>query len=155
MPAGLSARFARHTRHASRVTRHAARHEARRATRHAARATRRCATPRPRSVTARRGAPTIGGVFDEQAGAVTRRQLIAAGVTEETVRAHLRAGRRRRAFPGVFRTFSGPPSSAATLWAALLTAGRGAVSSHETAAALGQGGRPATPTRCGAACRLQ
>lgn len=75
-------------------------------------------------------------MFDEQAGAVTRRQLIEAGVTEETVRAHLRAGRWRRAFAGVFWTFSGPPSRSATLWATLLTAGRGAVFSHETAAEL-------------------
>ncbi|MEV4517842.1 type IV toxin-antitoxin system AbiEi family antitoxin domain-containing protein [Dactylosporangium sp. NPDC049525] len=75
-------------------------------------------------------------MFDEQAGAVTRRQIIEAGLTEETVRARLRAGRWRRAFNGVYWMFSGPPSRAATLWATLLTAGRGAAFSHETAAEL-------------------
>jgi hypothetical protein len=83
-----------------------------------------------------RDAPRIGRVFDEQAGAVTRRQIIEAGLTMETVRAHLRAGRWSRAYPGVYWTFSGPPPRPATLWATLLTAGRGAVLSHETAAEL-------------------
>ncbi|GAA3192261.1 DUF559 domain-containing protein [Dactylosporangium siamense] len=75
-------------------------------------------------------------MFDEQGGAVTRAQAIAAGLTEDAVRAQLRAGRWRRAFNGVYWTFSGPPARTATLWATLLTAGRGAVFSHETAAEL-------------------
>jgi hypothetical protein len=75
-------------------------------------------------------------VFAEQAGAATRRQLLDSGLTEETIRARLRSGRWRTAYKGVYWTFSGSPPRAAALWTAVLTAGRGAVLSHETAAEL-------------------
>jgi hypothetical protein len=39
-------------------------------------------------------------------------------------------------YPGVYATFTGPPSRNARLWAAVLLAGSGAVLSHETAAEL-------------------
>lgn len=71
-----------------------------------------------------------------QRGVVTRQQAVACGLTPEQIRARLRSGRWRRLFPGVYATFSGTPPRSAQLWAALLTAGDGAVLSHETAAEL-------------------
>jgi hypothetical protein len=46
------------------------------------------------------------------------------------------SGRWRQLYPGVYATFTGPPGRRARLWAALLSAGSGAVLSHETAAEL-------------------
>lgn len=73
---------------------------------------------------------------EDQAGVITRRQALAAGLTEEQLRARLRSGRWRRASAGVYYTFTGEPPRLAALWAALLAAGPGAVLSHESAAEL-------------------
>ncbi|MEV0128920.1 hypothetical protein AB0H83_10680 [Dactylosporangium sp. NPDC050688] len=73
---------------------------------------------------------------DEQAGVITRRQAVAGGLTEEQIRARLHSGRWQRASAGVYYTFSGEPPRLAVLWAALLSAGPGAVLSHQTAAEL-------------------
>lgn len=75
-------------------------------------------------------------MFDERAGVATRATALAAGLTDETIRAHLRSGRWQRAFHGVYWTFSGTPTRPAVLWAVLTALGEGAVFSHETAAAL-------------------
>ena len=81
-----------------------------------------------------------------QSGVVTRRQLLGWGVTEDQIRANIAARRWTRLFPGVYATFSGPPSRPAQIWATLLRAGPGAVASHQTAAELvGLLDQPATP----------
>jgi hypothetical protein len=47
-------------------------------------------------------------VLGRQQGVISWRQAIAAGVTESTIRANVRAGRWRRVLPGVYATFSEP-----------------------------------------------
>jgi hypothetical protein len=48
----------------------------------------------------------------------------------------LRSDRWQRVYPGIYATFTGTPGRGAQLWAAVLSAGPGAVLSHETAAEL-------------------
>jgi hypothetical protein len=48
----------------------------------------------------------------------------------------IRSDRWQRVYPGVYATFTGVPGRGARLWAAVLSAGPGAVLSHETAAEL-------------------
>jgi hypothetical protein len=71
-----------------------------------------------------------------QHGVFTRRQAFEHGITPSRLAAQLRAGRWRRLHNHVYATFTGEPSRAAQLWAAVLRAGRGAVLSHQTAAEL-------------------
>ena len=81
-----------------------------------------------------------------QSGVATRRQLLECGLTEEQIRANIAARRWTKLLPGVYATFSGPPSRAAQIWAAVLRAGSGAVASHQTAAELiGLVDQPGTP----------
>ncbi|GAA0898888.1 hypothetical protein [Virgisporangium aurantiacum] len=75
-------------------------------------------------------------MWDQQAGILTRRQALAAGLTDEAIDAQVGAARWQRVYPGVLATFSGPVGREAQLWAAVLFAGTGAVLSHETAAEL-------------------
>ena len=75
-------------------------------------------------------------MWDQQAGIITRQQALAAGLTDEAIDAQVGAGRWQRVYPGVLATFSGPVGRDARLWAAVLSAGPGAVLSHETAAEL-------------------
>lgn len=67
---------------------------------------------------------------------MTRRQAAAAGLSRDVVASHVRYGRWRRLHPGVFATFSGGPGRLAVLWAAVLSAGPGAMLSYQTAAEL-------------------
>jgi putative AbiEi antitoxin of type IV toxin-antitoxin system len=71
-----------------------------------------------------------------QRGVITRRQALAAGLTEKAIVVRLKSERWQRLQPGVYATFSGEPPRAAMLWAAVLRAGPGAVLSHHTAAEL-------------------
>jgi hypothetical protein len=71
-----------------------------------------------------------------QSGVINREQARAAGLTDDAIEAKLRAHRWRRVFDGVYATFSGPLPRAATMWAAVLWAGPGAMLSHESAAEL-------------------
>ncbi len=71
-----------------------------------------------------------------QAGAVSRAQAVARGISDNGIRAHVSAGRWQRAANGVFYTFTGVPPLTARHWAALLHCGGGSVLSHDTAAAL-------------------
>jgi very-short-patch-repair endonuclease len=84
--------------------------------------------------------PTLERVFDDlcsaQSGVITRQQLLNRGVSAGAVRAKIRAGHWQRLSRRVYWTFSGPPTRAAQLWAAVLAAGEGAVLSHESAAEL-------------------
>lgn len=68
----------------------------------------------------------------EQAGVVTRRQLLSSGVTEGQIRAKLVAGYWQAVHPGVYATFSGPLPPTAAVWAAVLRAGCGAAAGPHT-----------------------
>jgi hypothetical protein len=71
-----------------------------------------------------------------QAGAISRRQLLAAGTSRHLINERLKRGRWQPLFRGVYAVFSGPPGRETWLWAAVLRAGDGAVLSHQTAAEL-------------------
>ena len=71
-----------------------------------------------------------------QAGTLSRRQLLDAGLTSQMIATRLERRRWQMLYQGVYAAFSGPPPRAAWLWAAVLRAGPGAVLSHQTAAEL-------------------
>lgn len=71
-----------------------------------------------------------------QAGVVTRKQALAAGMSVKAIRCHLASGAWRQVHRGVYTTLTGVLTREARLWAALLYAGPGALLSHETAAAI-------------------
>jgi len=71
-----------------------------------------------------------------QAGTLSRRQLLDAGLTSQMIATRLERRRWQMLYRGVYALFSGPPPRAAWLWAAVLRAGDGAVLSHQTAAEL-------------------
>jgi predicted transcriptional regulator of viral defense system len=71
-----------------------------------------------------------------QAGTLSRRQLLDAGLTSQMINTRLERRRWQMLHRGVYALFSGPPPRAAWLWAAVLRAGDGAVLSHQTAAEL-------------------
>jgi Transcriptional regulator, AbiEi antitoxin len=71
-----------------------------------------------------------------QCGMVTGRQFAKAGVDRNAVHARVVSGRWQRMYRGVYATYSGQPDRLATLWAAVLYAGPGAMLSYETAAEL-------------------
>jgi len=71
-----------------------------------------------------------------QCGVVTKQQAIAAGLSRSVIASHVRYGRWQRLRPGVYATFTGSPSRLAASWAAVLSAGRGAMLSYQTAAEL-------------------
>jgi hypothetical protein len=71
-----------------------------------------------------------------QSGAVSRRQLLDAGLSSKVIAARLNRGRWQQLYWGVYAVFTGPPSRETWRWAALLRAGPGAILSHLTAAEL-------------------
>jgi len=71
-----------------------------------------------------------------QAGAISRQQLLTAGLTPQMITTRLERQRWQHLYRGVYATFTGPPPRQAWLWAAVLRAGPGAVLSHLTAAEL-------------------
>jgi hypothetical protein len=71
-----------------------------------------------------------------QAGAISRRQLLDAGLTAKMIDGRLDRRRWQVLHRGVYAVFSGPPGRETRLWAAVLRAGDGAVLSHQTAAEL-------------------
>ncbi|WP_343074376.1 type IV toxin-antitoxin system AbiEi family antitoxin domain-containing protein [Phytoactinopolyspora limicola] len=71
-----------------------------------------------------------------QRGVIERRQAMDLGLSTRQIDRLVTSGRWRRVHRGVYATFTGPLSDEATLWAAILRAGRGAVASHQTAAFL-------------------
>ena len=73
-----------------------------------------------------------------QLGAVSRSQAIRAGLTVDMIKFRVRSGRWQQIHPGVYATFSGALGRGPRLWAVVLSAGPGAVLSHETAAELHQ-----------------
>lgn len=75
-------------------------------------------------------------VAQSQSGAVSRRQLLEAGLTSKLINARLKRGRWQQLYWGVYAVFTGPVPRETTLWAVLLRAGPGAALSHLTAAEL-------------------
>ncbi len=71
-----------------------------------------------------------------QRGVFSRKQALRAGLTEDAIKSRVRRGTWRRLYTGVYTDAPGMLSRPASLWAALLYAGPGAVLSHETAAEL-------------------
>lgn len=71
-----------------------------------------------------------------QAGVISRRQLLDAGISAQTIKRRLGRGRWQQLYRGVYAVFNGPPPREAWLWAAVLRAGPGSVLSHQTAAEL-------------------
>ncbi len=73
-----------------------------------------------------------------QSGILSRPQALRAGMTTDMIKSRVSSGRWRPLYRGVYATFTGPPGRRAQMWAAFLSAGPGAVLSHETAAELHQ-----------------
>ena len=71
-----------------------------------------------------------------QAGVISRRQAVQAGMSNNGIASKVTSGRWRRIHPGIYATFTGPMTRDASLWAALLHAGKGAQLSHQTAAEI-------------------
>jgi predicted transcriptional regulator of viral defense system len=78
----------------------------------------------------------VAPVAQWQSGAISRQQLLDAGLSAQTIKRRLTSGRWQQLYRGVYAVFTGPPPRETWLWAALLRAGPGAVLSHLTAAEL-------------------
>jgi predicted transcriptional regulator of viral defense system len=78
----------------------------------------------------------ISALAQRQAGAISRQQLLEAGLSPQLIIRRLERGRWQQLFRGVYATFSGLPPRETWLWAAILSVGEGAVLSHQTAAEL-------------------
>jgi hypothetical protein len=78
--------------------------------------------------------PALRGIIAEQAGIVSRRQVLRAGLARSTVVSKVRHGLWQQVHPGVYAAFTGTVAWEARLWAAVLYAGPDALLSHETAA---------------------
>jgi predicted transcriptional regulator of viral defense system len=79
---------------------------------------------------------TAVSIAQSQSGAISRRQLLDAGLEPQAVFRRLERGRWQQLYRGVYAVFTGPVPRETWLWAALLRAGPGAVLSHLTAAEL-------------------
>jgi len=79
---------------------------------------------------------TVTELVRWQDGAISRPQLLAAGLTSQMIATRLESGRWQQLYRGVYAVFTGPAPRETWLWAALLRAGPGAVLSHLTAAEL-------------------
>jgi hypothetical protein len=80
--------------------------------------------------------PSLRGIIAEQAGAVSRRQVLCAGISRNTITSKIKHGLWQQLHLGVYGAFTGAVTWEARLWAAVLYAGPGALLSHETAAEL-------------------
>lgn len=80
--------------------------------------------------------PSLRGIIAEQAGAVSRSQVLRAGVFRTTSTSKVNCDQWQQVYPGVYAAFTGPVSWGTRLWAAVLYAGPGALLSHETAAEI-------------------
>jgi hypothetical protein len=78
----------------------------------------------------------ISALAQRQAGAISRQQLLHAGLNPQLIIRRLERGRWQQLFRGVYAVFTGLPPRETWLWAAILSAGEGAVLSHQTAAEL-------------------
>jgi predicted transcriptional regulator of viral defense system len=75
-------------------------------------------------------------IAQRQAGAVSRQQLLQAGLSSQLSIRRVERGRWQQLYRGVYAVFTGPPSRDTWLWASVLRAGEGAVLSHQSAAEL-------------------
>src|SRR5689334_24833813 len=90
--------------------------------------------------------PTLRYLAGNQCGVVSRSQALRAGLTTDMIKFRLRSGRWRLMHRGVYVTFTGTPGRGARLWAAVLSAGPGAMPSHPRGAELqGLVGRATSP----------
>ncbi|MGH3245147.1 MAG: type IV toxin-antitoxin system AbiEi family antitoxin domain-containing protein [Trebonia sp.] len=80
--------------------------------------------------------PSLRALIAEQAGVVSRRQVLAAGVSRSTITSKVKHGLWQQLHLGVYAAFTGEIRWEARLWAAVLYAGPGALLSHETAAVV-------------------
>jgi hypothetical protein len=80
--------------------------------------------------------PALRYQVRRQSAVVSRSQALRAGLSTDMIKFRLRSGRWRPIHRGVYATFTGVPGRAAYLWAAVLSAGPGAVISYRTAAEL-------------------
>ena len=79
---------------------------------------------------------TLRNLVGRQEGVVSRSQALRTGLSEGMIKFRVRSGRWQQIYPGVYATFTGVPGRGPRLWAAVLSAGPGAMLSHETAAEL-------------------
>lgn len=79
---------------------------------------------------------TLRNLSWNQSGVISRAQALRAGLTMDKIKFRVKSDRWRQLYPGVYATFTGFPGHNAQLWAAILSAGPGAVLSFETAAEL-------------------
>jgi hypothetical protein len=79
---------------------------------------------------------TLRDLAQRQRGVVSRSQALRAGLSTDMIKFRVRSGRWQQLHPGVYATFTGVPGRGAWLWAAVLSAGPGAVLSFQTAAEL-------------------
>ncbi len=79
---------------------------------------------------------TAAPIAQSQSGAVSRHQLLDAGLNSQSIFRRLERGRWQQLHRGVYAVFTGPPPRETWLWAALLRAGPGAVLSHLSAAEM-------------------
>jgi hypothetical protein len=80
--------------------------------------------------------PSLHRIAAEQAGVISRQQVLRAGIPRSTIISKIKHGLWQQLHPGVYGAFTGEVSRAARLWAAVLCAGPGALLSHETAAEI-------------------
>jgi len=79
---------------------------------------------------------TLRILVGHQNGVVSRSQALRNGLSEGMIKFRVSSGRWQQLHLGVYATFSGGPGRGSQLWAAVLSAGPGAMLSHETAAEL-------------------
>lgn len=82
------------------------------------------------------GSAELAALTERQCGIVTAGQAVEAGLTVDAITTKLRYGRWQRMHRGAYATCSGEPTRLSLLWAAVLSAGSGAMLSHLTAAEL-------------------
>ena len=80
--------------------------------------------------------PGLRQVIAEQAGVVSRPQVLRAGLSRSTIDSKIRHRLWQPLHPGVYGAFTGDIPRMARLWAVVLYAGPGALLSHETAAEI-------------------
>ncbi|MGH3264277.1 MAG: type IV toxin-antitoxin system AbiEi family antitoxin domain-containing protein, partial [Trebonia sp.] len=80
--------------------------------------------------------PRLLAVSRNQAGVISRSQVLNFGLTRGMLDARVAFGRWKQVYPGIYATFTGPMARESLLWAAVLSAGQGAYLSHGTAAEI-------------------
>jgi hypothetical protein len=79
---------------------------------------------------------TFRKLAQQQNGVISRSQALKAELSVGMIKFRVSSGRWQQLHLGVYATFTGFPGRGAQLWAAVLSAGPGAMLSHETAAEL-------------------